>query len=269
MSDFEFRFGGIGRLFGAAALSRLRKAHVAVIGLGGVGSWAVEALARSGVGELTLIDLDEVCISNINRQLHALSDAVGRTKAEVMAQRVQLISRECAVHAIPQFFTDQNARELLETPFDFVVDAIDSVGEKCLLIAECRERQIPVVTCGGAGGRRDPTAVRVIDLAFTTHDRLLQKVRERLRKDHGFALGEKCGVPCVYSPETQVFPQCDGSVSAQRQQGANLRLNCESGFGTASFVTGSFGFAAAGVVVRHLAEQCAMDVSKQSETTAS
>ncbi len=254
-SDFEFRFGGIGRLFGTAALARLRSAHVCVVGIGGVGSWAVEALARSGIGKLTLIDLDEVCVSNVNRQLHALNDAVGRAKVEVMAERVRGINPECDVRAVTEFFTEANAAELLATRFDYVVDAIDSVGNKCRLIALCRERGLPIVVCGGAGGRRDATQVRVSDLAATSHDRLLQKVRDTLRKDFGFPRGKiKFGIDCVHSPEAPVFPQCDGGVAATREEGSDLRLNCESGFGTATFVTGTFGFVAAQVVVRALAE---------------
>lgn len=256
VSDFEFRFGGIGRLFGTSGLAQLQRAHVAVVGIGGVGSWAVEALARSGLGKLTLVDLDEVCVSNVNRQLHATNETVGRAKVDVMAERVRSIHPECDVRPVIQFFTESNAAELLDLGFDYVVDAIDSVSNKCLLIAMCRDRRIPVVACGGAGGRQDPTQVRVSDLAFTTHDRLLQKVRDRLRKDFGFPRGEKkFGVPCVHSPETPMFPRCDGSVSAQRETGTDLRLNCESGFGTATFVTGTFGFAAAAVAIQSLARR--------------
>src|SRR4051812_28237568 len=134
VSDFDFRFGGIGRLFGSEALNRLRAAHVCVVGIGGVGAWSVEALARSGVGKLTLMDLDEICVSNVNRQLHALNDAVGRAKVDVMAERVRGINPECKVRAVTEFFTEANARELLASPFDYVVDAIDSVSNKCLLI---------------------------------------------------------------------------------------------------------------------------------------
>ena len=171
MSDFEFRFGGIGRLFGVDALARLRAAHVCVVGIGGVGSWTVEALARSGVGQLTLVDLDEICISNVNRQLHALNADVGRAKVEVMAERVRGINPECDVRPLPEFFTESNAEALLNTRYDFVVDAIDSLANKCRLIALCRDKKIPIVTCGGAGGRQDPTQVRVADLADTSHDR--------------------------------------------------------------------------------------------------
>lgn len=254
-SDFDFRFGGIARLFGVPALQRLRSAHVCIVGIGGVGSWAVEALARSGIGKLTLIDLDDVCVSNVNRQLHALDSAVGRPKVEVMADRVRLINSECDVRPVTQFFTEVNAAELLDPGCHYVVDAIDSVSNKCLLLALCRERNIPVVTSGGAGGRRDPTRIRISDLAVTSHDRLLQKVRDRLRKEHGFPRGEqKFGIPCVHSPEPPQYPQCDGTMAKTRGEDTDLRLNCESGFGTATFVTGAFGFAAASIVVQSFAE---------------
>jgi tRNA A37 threonylcarbamoyladenosine dehydratase len=258
MSDFDFRFGGIARLFGVEALARLRAAHVCVVGIGGVGSWAVEALARSGVGRLTLIDLDEICVSNVNRQLHALDAEVGRPKVEVMAERVRGINSGCEVRAALEFFTESSAESLFSTRYDYVVDAIDSITNKCRLIALCRERGIPVITCGGAGGRRDPTQVRVVDLALTTHDRLLTKTREVLRKEFGFPTGgKKFGVEAVYSPEPQMFPARDGGVCAERESsadGSSLKLNCDSGFGTATFVTGAFGFAAAARVVQQIAE---------------
>jgi tRNA threonylcarbamoyladenosine dehydratase len=258
MSDFDFRFGGLGRLYGVEALACLRAAHVCVVGVGGVGSWAVEALARSGVGHLTLVDLDEVCVSNVNRQLHAVNADVGRPKVEVMAERVRGINPECAVRPMIEFFTESNAASLLATRYDFVVDGIDSLTNKCRLIAICRDKQVPIVVCGGAGGRRDPTAVRVADLAFTSHDRLLQKVRDQLRKHFGFPRGEvQFGIDAVYSPEPPVYPARDGTICARREattDAESLRLNCDSGFGTATFVTGTFGFVAAARVVRGIAE---------------
>ena len=254
MSDFGFRFGGIGRLYGAAGLEKLRAARVCVVGIGGVGSWAVEALARSGVGGLTLVDLDEVCVSNVTRQLHALDGAVGQSKAGVMAGRVRAIGPECAVNAIQEFFTPETAEGILREKFDCVLDAIDNIPNKCLLIARCRERGIPVVTAGGAGGRRDPCQVRVADLALTSHDGLLAQVRKRLRDEFQFSREPKkpFGVPCVFSAEPQVFPQNDGTVCARPEPGSDLRLNCDNGYGTASFVTGTFGFAAAAQVVSML-----------------
>jgi tRNA A37 threonylcarbamoyladenosine dehydratase len=254
MDPYEARFGGVARLFGAAGLERLRQAHVCVVGVGGVGSWAVEALARSGLGRLTLVDFDEVCISNTNRQLHALAGDFGSPKVEVLARRVRAINPDCGVQPLTVFFTPATATQVLEPQFSFVVDAIDQTDNKCLLIARCRERGLPIVTTGGAGGRRDPTQVRVADLAFTTHDGLLDQVRSRLRKEFGFPRGKQpFGVDCVFSAEPQVYPAQDGGVCARRSEASRLRIDCETGFGTATFVTGTFGFAAAAVVVRKLA----------------
>lgn len=254
MDDWTERFGGLARLFGTDGLDRLRASRVAVIGIGGVGSWAAEALARSGVGGLRLIDLDDVCVTNVNRQLHALDGAIGRPKVEVMAERVRTINPACAVEPVAEFFTKGSAAALLAGPLDHVVDAIDNASLKALLIALCRERSLPVITSGGAGGRRDPTKVRVTDLADGSHDRLLTELRRLLRREHGFPAGDaQFGVECVSSTERPVFPASDGGVCATRETGSELRLDCHSGFGTASFVTGTFGFALAARVVARLA----------------
>jgi tRNA threonylcarbamoyladenosine dehydratase len=253
MDAYLKRFGGIGRLVGKGGLERLRQAHVCVVGLGGVGSWAVEALARSGVGELTLIDLDDVCISNVNRQLHAVEGELGKPKVEVLARRVLSINPECQVHPLHSFLLKSNVERIFQAPFQAVVDAIDSPSRKCVLIAECRRRGIYVVTTGGAGGRRDPTAIEVVDLAFTSHDRLLEEVRGVLRRNYGFPRGDRAfGVDCVLSREAPVFPTQAGSVCSDRSAAADLRLDCHSGYGTASFITGTFGFVAASRVVEAL-----------------
>lgn len=260
VSDFHHRFGGIARLYGAAALERFRAARVAVIGIGGVGSWTVEALARSGIGHLTLVDLDEICVTNVNRQLHAMDGQVGRQKTEAMAERVRAIHPECDIRILPTFFGEKNAAEILGGGFDAVVDAIDALRQKALLLAECRMRGLPVVTCGAAGGRRDPSRIRVADLAHTAHDALLMQVRRQLRTHHGFpkaATGKKpkkFGVEAVFSDEAPVFPQCDGSVSCEKPEGTNLRLSCESGYGTAAPVTATFGLIAASRVLETLAK---------------
>ncbi len=252
------RFGGIERLYGRAGLARLARSHVCVVGLGGVGSWAVEALARSGVGHLTLVDLDDVCVSNINRQLHALDGTIGRPKAEVMAERVRAIHPACVVNSLHEFFSPANAASILSTPFDCVIDAIDHVPNKCLLLAGCRERSLAVVTSGAAGGRRDPTRIRVEDLMQTTHDRLLARTRETLRKTYGFRNAPGgWNIPCVFSTEAPVFPGSDGSVCAIRVESDEgsagvTGLNCDGGFGSAAFVTGAFGFAAAAAVMHRL-----------------
>ncbi len=255
MQNYERRFGGIGRLYGKEGLDRIRRAHVCVIGLGGVGSWAAEALARSGIGILTLVDLDDVCISNVNRQLHALDGELGKPKVEVLARRVAAINPDCILHPMHAFFLKSNASEILQTPFDYVLDAIDSPARKCLLIASCREKNIPVITTGASGGRRDPTAVKILDLGQSSYDRLLQEVRKKLRTRYNFPRGgRRFGVECVISTEHAVFPRKDGSVCARSEPNPDLRLDCNSGFGTATFVTGTFGFVAASRIVRNIAE---------------
>ncbi len=255
MDDYEQRFGGIARLYGQDGLARLRAAHVAVIGLGGVGSWTVEALARSGLGALTLIDLDDICVTNVNRQLPALDGQIGRPKTDALADRIRAINPACRVEILAQFFTAATAAELLAPRYDFVVDAVDKLSHKYAIILGCRERALPVLTIGGAGGRRDGTAVRVADLADSEQDELLKQVRRKLRREAGFPHGEGVhfGIPCVYSPERPVYPWSDGTCAAEEEPGSNLKLDCATGFGTATFVTGAFGFAAAGEVVRRVA----------------
>jgi tRNA A37 threonylcarbamoyladenosine dehydratase len=256
MNDFETRFGGIAKLYGQDGLQKLRAAHVCVIGIGGVGTWAVEALARSGIGALTLVDLDEVCVTNINRQSHALTETIGRAKVEVMAKRIHAINLECRVTAESKFFNEQTADELLAPKFDFVLDAIDDVTNKILLLVSCREKKLPVISCGGAGGRRELTSVRLGDLSKASHDKLLSEVRRRLRKEHHFpAENHIMKIPCVYSVEKTVFPQPDGSIGKMRAKTNEVsRLNCDGGLGSATFVTGAFGFAAAGFIVQKIAE---------------
>ena len=253
MDAYDERFVGVARLFGAAALARLRHAHVCVVGLGGVGSWVVEALARTGLGQLTLVDFDTVCLSNTNRQIQALVDELGRPKAEVLARRVAAINPDCQVQPLVLAFSQLTAEQLLRTRFDFVVDAIDQTANKCLLIARCHQRGLPIVTIGGARGRRDPTQVRVTDLAFSAYDGLLDQVRTRLRRLYGFPRGKTpFGIDCVFSPEPVVFPE----PSQQPVEGPAAQRRSDAGrsprLGTAAFVTGAFGFAAAAVVVRKL-----------------
>ncbi|WP_221032161.1 tRNA threonylcarbamoyladenosine dehydratase [Actomonas aquatica] len=255
-SDYADRFGGVGRLFGAAALERLQAAHVVVIGVGGVGSWTVEGLARSGVGHLTLIDLDDLCITNTNRQLPALDGNLGRPKVEALAERVRLINPSCVVSPVSEYITASNADRLLAPEFDIVVDAIDGTTNKADLIAACVRLGKRCVTVGGAGGKRDAAQLRVGDLGEAGGDELLKMVRRKLRKDHGFARGEgnRYGVRCVWSAEKPVYPWADGTCSTEAEPGSNLKLDCASGFGTAVWVTGAMGLTAAQEAVRWLAE---------------
>lgn len=249
VSDFDTRFGGLRRLYGAEGLTRLQAAHVAVIGVGGVGSWAVEALARSAVGRLTLVDLDEVCVSNINRQLPAMDGEIGLPKIEVLARRARLINPQIQLNLRQEFFTAETADSILGDGFNYVFDAIDVLDNKALLIAECHRRKIPVITSGGAGGKMDGSSARIADLAQAGHDPLLQKLRKRLRAEHGFPSDGKTlfNIPCVFSPESSKWPEaCDLGE-------AGLRMDCNSGYGAATFVTGAFGFIAAGHIVNAIA----------------
>jgi len=261
-ADRERRFGGVARLYGPSALAAFERSHVAVIGVGGVGSWAVEALARSAVGKLTLIDLDNVAESNTNRQVHALDGNYGKPKVDAMAERIALIDRQCQVVRVEDFVDPENFDALLGGRFDYVVDAIDSVRTKTALIAWCVAHGQPLVTVGGAGGQFDPTRIRIDDLALTIQDPLLSKVRAQLRKQHGFPRGPKAKfkVSAVYSDEPLVYPEtavCDMDDVAQHVttspgHAGPVGLNC-AGFGSSICVTASFGFAAAAHVLRALA----------------
>lgn len=236
------RFGGIERLYGHGSLARLAAAHVCVIGIGGVGSWAVEALARSGVGRLTLIDLDHVAESNVNRQVHALEGTLGQAKVRAMSERIAQINPGCSVVCVEEFVTAENAAALLPA-CDLVLDCIDQVKPKAALIAHCRGEKIPVVTTGGAGGRTDPTRIRIDDLARTTQDALASKLRARLRKEHGFPreAKQKFGVPCVFSDEPIRRPQ---QRACDLDEAGLHGLNC-AGYGSSVAVTAAFGLAAA------------------------
>ncbi len=256
-AESQDRFSGLARLYGETGLVSLHEAHVAVIGIGGVGSWSAEALARSSVGEITLVDLDDVCSTNINRQIHALSDTVGRSKVNVMAERITNINPRCTIHAEECFLTAANVEAILDRSLDGVVDAIDAVHQKCLLLAECHRRNIPVITCGAAGGRCDATLIEVTDLSRTCNDALLQQVRRNLRGDHGFPSGEdsrkKFGIPAVFSPEHARYPQGDGCVSTERPADQPAGLGCDSGFGAVTHVTATFGLLAAAAIINRIA----------------
>ena len=252
----ERRFGGVRRLYGERALERFRTAHVCVTGIGGVGSWAVEALARSAVGRLTLVDLDHIAESNINRQLHALTGTLGMAKVQVMAARIREINPDCRVTAIEDFLTLENHANLLDADYDHVIDCIDGFRIKAALIAHCRRRRIRLVTVGGAGGQTDPTRVRVADLSRTEHDALFAKTRKLLRQDYGFPknLKRRFDVPCVYSDEQPLFPAGDGGVCHGKPHGAGVgRLNCAGGLGSSMAVTATFGLVAAAHVLKKLA----------------
>ncbi|QGX41459.1 tRNA cyclic N6-threonylcarbamoyladenosine(37) synthase TcdA [Permianibacter aggregans] len=258
MNDsYAERFGGIQRLYGASQVERFRQSHVCIVGIGGVGSWAAEAIARTGIGRITLIDLDDICVTNTNRQIQALSNTIGQMKTDVLAERIRAINPACEVIAIEDFLTAETLDEYLSSDFDVVIDCIDSVKSKAAIINACKRRKIPLVTVGGAGGQIDPTRIQVADLAKAYNDPLLARVKTTLRREYGFPKGEKSkfGVECIFSSETLKYPQLDGSVCATKvanTEGGAMKLDCNTGFGAAVMVTGSFGFFAAARAIEKL-----------------
>ncbi|MBN4063464.1 tRNA threonylcarbamoyladenosine dehydratase [Cardiobacterium sp. AH-315-I02] len=247
----EERFGSLARLYGEQELQKIQNAHICVVGIGGVGSWVVEALARSGVQHLTLIDGDDISRSNMNRQCHTLESTIGKMKTQVMKQRVLDINPECQVKAVEQFLNEKNIFDLLlpdtELPFNCVVDAIDRIKYKAQMIYFCKRNKLPVVTTGGAGGLLDPTQIEIKDLSRTWNDPLAASVRLALRQLHNFTRNPKrsFGVPCVFSTEQQRYPDKDGNVGYQKPGVAGLSLDCSFGYGSSVMVTAGFGFAAA------------------------
>jgi tRNA A37 threonylcarbamoyladenosine dehydratase len=259
------RFAGVARLYGEPGLRAFEKAHVLVAGLGGVGSWAVEALARSGIGELTLVDFDHIAVSNINRQLHAIEDNFGKSKSEAMAERVRQINPSIKLNVVDEFLTpdnlDAHLRKNAENPYFVVLDATDDVKMKIALAAYCEARDeigraratqqqgdkksttIALVICGGAGGKLDPSRIKAADLAKTTQDPVLSKIRHALRKEYGFSSDpkKKLGITAIYSDEP-------------RQGVASGGLSC-AGYGSAVTVTATFGFVAAAEVLKLLQKQ--------------
>lgn len=253
-ADVERRFGGIARLYGAAGAQRLRAARIAVVGLGGVGSWAAEALARSAVGSVTLIDMDHVSESNTNRQLHALDGAYGMSKVTAMAERIAAINPRCAVAVVDDFATPDNAAALV-AGHDVVIDCADDVPAKAALIAAARAAQVGIVTCGAAGGRIDPLRIAQGDLARIAGDPLLARVRHRLRREHGFPreggrAAPKFGVTAVYSDEPVRRPDAADTGTPRAEIAGDL--SC-AGFGSAVAVTATMGFVAASVALNRLA----------------
>ena len=253
--DYERRFSGVRRLYGEQGLAKLQAAHICVVGIGGVGSWAVEALARSAVGKITLIDLDNIAESNVNRQLHALDSAFGLAKVTAMAQRIHMINPSCQVHEIEEFITPENVVEMLSAGFDVVLDAIDDAKAKVAIAAFCKQQNIPLITTGGAGGRLDPTKIKQADLSQVMGDRLLAKVRNQLRRDFGFPKAPtkanqkptKFGITAIYSDEQVLQPNADEACDVDGLTG----LNC-AGYGSSVCVTAPFGMAAAGLAIQHI-----------------
>ncbi len=258
---FAQRFGGIRRLYGADAVAIIQNLHVCVVGLGGVGSWAVEALARTGVGRLTLIDYDTVALSNVNRQLPAMTNTDGLKKSAVLRERVEQINPDSQCEIIDDFLTTANLRDYLDPArgYGYVIDAIDSIKFKAQMIYHCKRNKIPIIATGGAGGLTDPTLIHVKDLRQTYNDPLAAKVRNRLRSDFGFSknLKRNFGIECVFSSQQQVYPKADGSVSHQKPGIHGISLDCNMGYGSATFVTAVFGQVAASRVINRTLQKAA------------
>ena len=253
-ADLARRFGGLERLYGVPGANSIRNAHVLVAGIGGVGSWAVEALARSGVGRLTLIDLDHIAESNINRQIHALDDTVGQAKVQAMAARIAHINPDCRVLAIDEFVEPDNWPALVQAavdahgPLGAVIDACDDGRAKLAMAVWARASRSRFITVGAAGGKRLAHQVEIDDIALATHDPLLAQMRNRLRKLHGAPReGKKIGVSCVFSREAVAPP--DASCAIDESDGT---LNCH-GYGSVVSVTATFGQCAAGWVLDQIA----------------
>ncbi len=254
-SEYLIRFHGIMRLFGEKALAKFEKSHICVIGIGGVGTWAVEAFARSGIGEITIIDLDDICLSNTNRQLHALLENVGKSKVHTMKERILSINPECKVNIIEDFLTKENFQNILKHNFDYIVDAIDGLHNKCLILDYCLKNNKKLICIGAAGGIISPTNIRVDDINKAINDKLLRRVRKKLRQDFGYQKSDKkpWGVTCVYTPDNRILPFELGDIKSVQLKQTNLKLDCESGLGTATFVTATFGNFAASHVLKELA----------------
>ena len=250
------RFKGIYALYGDQGMSALQAAHVVVIGVGGVGSWAVEALARNAVGAITMIDMDVVSESNINRQLPALDSTLGMDKTRVLQERIRDINPQCQVNIIDDFVSVENAANTLPEKASYVLDCIDNFRVKAAIIAHCKRRKIPVLTVGGAGGQIDPTRIKQVDLSRTEHDALFAKTRKLLRQDYDFARNPKrtFGIPCVYSDEQVRYPDGQGGLTKQKPETSGTGLSCAGGLGSSMQVTSSFAMIAVARIVQDITQ---------------
>lgn len=262
--DLERRFGGLRRLYGQAGYARLRAARVAVVGLGGVGSWAAEALARSGVAALVLIDLDHVAESNVNRQVQALTGTLGQHKGQALRERIGQIHPGCEVQVVEEFVDPDNWPALLPQPVDAVVDACDQLRAKAAMAAWALNGGVPLVCVGAAGGKRQPQRVEVDDLGAVTHDPLLASLRQRLRRHDGAARTGRMGVRCVFSRENVAPPvadacdAADGPTPGAPEPATDGTLNCH-GYGSSVVVTATFGMVAAGETIARLLAAPSLD----------
>ena len=237
----KFRFSGIERLYGEKSLDIFRNSKITIIGIGGVGSWAAESLGRSGIGNIRLVDLDDICVSNINRQIHALTSTINKSKVFTMEERLKQINPDIKIEAIEEFANQNNMDQIIDEKTDIVIDCIDEVRVKAALINYSKQNKIKIITAGGAGGKKDPTKVKIKDLSKTTHDPLAAKLRKILRKEYNFPqeLNKKFNIECIFSEENIIFPE-----NFKKQNGIR-NIDCSNGFGSITNVTATFGFAAA------------------------
>ena len=244
--DFSRRFGGVERLYGKKALDRFKHAHVCVVGIGGVGSWAAEALGRNAIGKITLIDLDHIAESNINRQIHALTSTLGKSKVLAMKERMLEINPMCEIHIVDDFISHDNIETLIKPHFDIVIDAIDQASIKTSLALHALSKKIPLVMTGGAGGRIDPSSIKIADLSLTHGDRLTAKIRHDVKKALQLKESQKVGIDVVFTDEVMIKPEgaCDTDE-------ALTGLHC-GGFGSSVMVTATFGLMAASLALKKL-----------------
>lgn len=273
MNSHSTRFGGINRLYGTAGAQALAGKRVAIVGIGGVGSWVAEALARTGVGQLILMDLDDVCQTNINRQIHALTSTIGTNKTHAMAERIMQINPDCTVTQLEQFYTPATADALFYLSPHIIIDAIDTLVHKAHLIAHCYKHKLPIITCGGAGGRTNAQQITMADLSKTHNDALLAGLRKRLKQEYGLPLGEKSRklrIPCVFSPEPVSYPSSSGAITCHRDSADPThvgRMACDAGLGSATHITATFGMMMAGECIRLLLHSPSPPSTKQRTQT--
>jgi len=261
--DISRRFNGVRRLYGEVGLAKLQSSHIVVIGIGGVGSWAAEAMARNAIGKMTLVDLDNVAESNVNRQIHAVNDNFGKAKVTAMQERIKMINPSCIVREVEDFVTTDNISAILDFDSDAMLDCTDSTYAKMAMAIHCRTKELPLIMSGSAGGRLDPTRIKTADLSVAFGDMLLSKVRKQLRQSYGFPKApdmnkrplkkpKKFGLQCVYSDELVSMPEVDNDTNenAQKRQGIS-GLHC-AGFGSSVTVTASMGFAVAQLALNRL-----------------
>lgn len=249
------RFGGIIRLYGTRAFQKIQAGHALVIGIGGVGSWAAEALVRSGIGHITLMDLDDICTTNTNRQIHTLADTVGQSKTRITSERLKAINPDIHAHIIDDFIDKDNMAEYINDSFTIVIDAIDNAIDKAELIGYCKKNHIHIITTGSSGGKKDPSKITYSDLYKTPGDKLFLKLRNNLRRRHGFNKDTNIpfGIEAIYSTENMTYPDDKGETCSTKQfiKGSD-KLDCNGGYGASTMVTASVGLLAASRAIEHI-----------------